>query len=60
MPQQSTRIAINNPAETSRMIFNPKKGNINRPTKGRVHIHMRMASAISSKWLAKCFNMVAP
>lgn len=49
MPRQITRMTINNPAKTSKLIFNPKKGKTNRPTKGSVHIHIRIASAISSK-----------
>jgi len=48
MPQQINITMISNAAATSRLIFNPKKGKINRPTKGRVHIQIMMASAISS------------
>jgi hypothetical protein len=40
---------INRTAATSRLMLNPKRGRTNRPTKGRVHIQIRMASTISSK-----------
>jgi hypothetical protein len=49
IPQQIARMAMNNAAAAIKLIFNPKKGKISKPTSGRVHIQTVMASAISSK-----------
>lgn len=49
MPQQTTIATMNNAAATNKPTFNPKKGTTSRPTSGRVHNHMVIATAMSSK-----------
>jgi hypothetical protein len=56
MPQQMIIAAMNNAAAATKPTFTPKRGTTSRPTSGRVHIQMTMASAISSKWWEIRFN----
>ena len=56
MPQQMNIAAMNNAAAATKPTFIPKMGTTSRLTSGRVHIHMTMASAISSKWWEIRFN----